>query len=662
MALTQIGPWESKEREVPLSLEEAKAKRIAREEYRKCFFTEEVVFRALLDLNEDKGGEFYDHSGDLDEEVRADNTMWLTVYEACNERINGCKELGVIKSSSDKGRGMEGVGDTYDAQVERSEPEGKWEESGLAKFSQLDTGQRAPNCDCPMKVKILSWNVRGANDSSKRKVIKTFIRNQRVDLICLQETKIHSMSDSIARSLGSGRFLDWKAANAEGLREIPERRKWGYLGFYGSVWPFSKVERDALWEEFGAIRGMWEDPWCLGGDFNITLFPRERSSQRRISSAMRKFAEIVDDLGLPRPASDHFPITLVGGGIRRGPTPFRFENIWLKVEGFKDLVHSWWQGIDVRGSASYKLAIKMKEIKQKLKVWNREVFGKLECNKSAALQQVEFWDRKENERILTVEETELKKEAKENYRKWVIMEETHWRQLSREIWLKEEDRKHGEGIANAFKICSQKIRGWKADIGRLQFDQISQQEAENLERPFTEDEIHVALMEMNGDKAPSPDGFTMDFWQSCWDFIKEEILEMFKDFYEHSSFLKSLNNTFLVLIPKKSGAKDLGDFRPISLLGGLYNLLAKVLANRLKKSSWKGGLYLSECLSASGLRINLAKSEIIPVGEVVEMEELAVELGCRVGSLPSQYLGLPLGPPIERLICGMGWKRESGGD
>ena len=58
------------------------------------------------------GGEFYDHSGDLDEEVRVDKTMWLTVYEACNERINGCKELGVIKSSSDKARGMDRVGDT----------------------------------------------------------------------------------------------------------------------------------------------------------------------------------------------------------------------------------------------------------------------------------------------------------------------------------------------------------------------------------------------------------------------------------------------------------------------------------------------------------------------------------------------------------------------
>ena len=66
---------------------------------------------------------------------------------------------------------------------------------------------------------------------------------------------------------------------------------------------------------------------------------------------------------LPRSISDHFPIVLVGGGIRRGPTPFRFENMWLKVEGFKDLIHSWWQGIEVRGSASFKLAAKMKEIK-----------------------------------------------------------------------------------------------------------------------------------------------------------------------------------------------------------------------------------------------------------------------------------------------------------
>ena len=90
-------------------------------------------------------------------------------------------------------------------------------------------------------------------------------------------------------------------------------------------------------------------------------------------------------------------------------------------------------------------------------------------------------------------------------------------------------------------------------------------------------------MEMNEDKVPELDGFTMAFWQSYWEFVKDEILEMFKEFHEQSSFLKSLNNTFPVLIPKKGGAVDLGDFRPISLLGGLYKLLAKVLANRLKR-------------------------------------------------------------------------------
>ena len=43
--------------------------------------------------------------------------------------------------------------------------------------------------------------------------------------------------------------------------------------------------------------------------------------------------------------------------------------------------------------------------------------------------------------------------------------------------------------------------------------------------------------------------------------------------------------------------------------------------------------------AVSGLRINLNKSEIIPIGLVINVEELASELGCEVGSLPTSYLG-----------------------
>ena len=97
----------------------------------------------------------------------------------------------------------------------------------------------------------------------------------------------------------------------------------------------------------------------------------------------------------------------------------------------------------MRGSASYRLAAKMKEVKQKLKVWNREVFGRLEDNKAAALQLVDHWDMVESERRLSKEETISKKEAKESYAKWASLEETHWRKHSRELWLREGDKNTG---------------------------------------------------------------------------------------------------------------------------------------------------------------------------------------------------------------------------
>ena len=60
-------------------------------------------------------------------------------------------------------------------------------------------------------------------------------------------------------------------------------------------------------------------------------------------------------------------------------------------------------------------------------------------------------------------------------------------------------------------------------------------------------------------------------------------MDFLKEFHESGRFLRSLNATFLVLVLKKGGMDDLRDFRPISLVGGLYKWLTKVLANRLKR-------------------------------------------------------------------------------
>ena len=70
---------------------------------------------------------------------------------------------------------------------------------------------------------------------------------------------------------------------------------------------------------------------------------------------------------------------------------------------------------------------------------------------------------------------------------------------------------------------------------------------------------------------------------SCYCNVKQEEMGLLREFFINSSFKRNLNVTFLVLIPKKGVAKDLKYFIFITLVGGLHKLLAKVLANRLKK-------------------------------------------------------------------------------
>ncbi|RVW12719.1 putative ribonuclease H protein [Vitis vinifera] len=79
-----------------------------------------------------------------------------------------------------------------------------------------------------------------------------------------------------------------------------------------------------------------------------------------------------------------------------------------------------------------------------------------------------------------------------------------------------------------------------------------------------------------------PDNITMAFWHLCWDFTKAEIMEVFEDFFCLGTFQRSLNSTFLVLIPEKRGCRRVERLQTDQSGWGLHKLLAKVLANRLK--------------------------------------------------------------------------------
>jgi retron-type reverse transcriptase len=65
--------------------------------------------------------------------------------------------------------------------------------------------------------------------------------------------------------------------------------------------------------------------------------------------------------------------------------------------------------------------------------------------------------------------------------------------------------------------------------------------------------------------------------------IKSDIMGVFTDFHAYNKFVKSLDASFIALIPKSPRATDLANFRPISLVSGIYKIIAKVLANRMSR-------------------------------------------------------------------------------
>jgi hypothetical protein len=91
-------------------------------------------------------------------------------------------------------------------------------------------------------------------------------------------------------------------------------------------------------------------------------------------------------------------------------------------------------------------------------------------------------------------------------------------------------------------------------------------EANWLERDFDEGEVLEVVKDMNGDKVSSPDGYSMTFFQACWDVLKEDVMKAFHDFHARGNFERSLDATFIALILKNFGARSFCSLSYIFLL------------------------------------------------------------------------------------------------
>ncbi|KAI9185839.1 hypothetical protein LWI28_011207 [Acer negundo] len=104
-----------------------------------------------------------------------------------------------------------------------------------------------------------------------------------------------------------------------------------------------------------------------------------------------------------------------------------------------------------------------------------------------------------------------------------------------------------------------------------------------LERPFSKDEELEAVNDCDGNNAPGPDEMNLNFIKANWGEIEEDFMRFTLEFYIDGDLVKDLNNSFIALIPKYANPEAITHYRPISLVGLLYKVISKILANRLKR-------------------------------------------------------------------------------
>ena len=96
------------------------------------------------------------------------------------------------------------------------------------------------------------------------------------------------------------------------------------------------------------------------------------------------------------------------------------------------------------------------------------------------------------------------------------------------------------------------------------------------------EEIKTIVFSMDSDKAPEPDGMSALFFKHYRHLIGDDIVDGVLSFFRGDRMLREINHTFVTLIPKHERAAMANQCRPISLCNVLYEIISKLLANKLR--------------------------------------------------------------------------------
>lgn len=158
--------------------------------------------------------------------------------------------------------------------------------------------------------------------------------------------------------------------------------------------------------------------------------------------------------------------------------------------------------------------------------------------------------------------------------------------------IKDEAAIHFEQL---YKSYSNTSLSDKLAVASVYPKMVSTSEAVDLFNHVSLQGLKEVLVHFKKERSLGPDGWTIEFFVYFFELVSTDLLQMMiEDTHTKGKVTKSLNSTFLVLIPKENNAVSFNDYRPISLCNLIYKIVSKVISNRMKP-------YLERNLSAEQL-------------------------------------------------------------